>query len=62
MAKERLIKITKRKCAVARMIPPEDRETVSPMPDFLGRMKKIYGNRTLKISWVDFLAERKGRF
>jgi antitoxin (DNA-binding transcriptional repressor) of toxin-antitoxin stability system len=56
------IEITKRKRVVARIIPPGAKETVSPMPDFLGRMKKIYGGRTLKISWVDFLADRKGRF
>jgi hypothetical protein len=56
------IKITKGKHAVARKISSGAPEPVSPMPDFLGGIKKIYGNRTLKISWVDFLADRKGRF
>jgi hypothetical protein len=62
MSEEKPIEIRKRKRVVARMVPPEAPEIVSPMPDFLGRMKNIYGNRTMKISWVDFLADRKGRF
>lgn len=56
------IEITKRKRVVARMLPPDTPEGVPAMPDFLGRMKKIYGDRVLQISWVDFLAERKGRY
>ena len=56
------VEITKRKRVIARMVPPDAPASAPPIPDFLGRMKKIYGNRLLQISWVDFLAERKGRY
>jgi antitoxin (DNA-binding transcriptional repressor) of toxin-antitoxin stability system len=59
LAQGESIEITKRNHTVAMLIPPK--KTVE-YPDFMGRMKKIYGDKVLLHSWVDFLAERKGRY
>jgi len=56
------IEITKRKKVVARLVPAEAAAQPRHMPDFLGRMKKIYGDKCLETSWADFQADRKGRY
>ncbi len=56
------IQITKRKRVIARLLPPE---TVVPveMPDFLGRMKKIFGKKRMKVSGAELIAlDREERF
>ena len=56
------IQITKRKRVIARLLPPEPVAPVK-MPDFLGRMKKIFGNKKMKVSGAELLAlDREGRF
>ena len=56
------IQITKRKRVIARLLPPKPKKPVK-MPDFLGRMKKIFGNRRLRISGAEQLAkDREDRF
>lgn len=61
LAEGEAVEITKRKRVIARMEPPKA-AVAAPIPDFLERMKKIYGDRKLQISWVDFLSDRKGRY
>ncbi len=49
------VQITKRGRVIARLLPPE---RVAPvvMPDFLGRMKKIFGKKRLKVSGAELIA------
>jgi antitoxin (DNA-binding transcriptional repressor) of toxin-antitoxin stability system len=49
------IQITKRKRVIARLLPPEPIVPVQ-MPDFLGRMKKIFGKKRLKVSGAELIA------
>jgi antitoxin (DNA-binding transcriptional repressor) of toxin-antitoxin stability system len=55
------IQVTKRKRVIARLVP----ERTSPppkMPDFLARMKKIYGDKVFKVSNAELIAEGRERF
>ena len=61
LAEGESIEITKRNQVIGTLTPPNIPARVE-FPDFLGRLKKIYGNKVLKTSWADFLAERKGRY
>jgi antitoxin (DNA-binding transcriptional repressor) of toxin-antitoxin stability system len=49
------IQITKRKRPIARLTP----EPVSrpPLPDFLGRMKEIFGDKVLKVSGAEIISQ-----
>jgi antitoxin (DNA-binding transcriptional repressor) of toxin-antitoxin stability system len=49
------IQITKRKRVVAKLMPPDPPVEQPKMPDFLGRMKKIYGNKVLKVSGAELI-------
>jgi antitoxin (DNA-binding transcriptional repressor) of toxin-antitoxin stability system len=53
------IEITKRNHVIGTLSPAQKKVEY---PDFLGRLKKIYGDKVLKTTWADFLAERKGRY
>ena|SRR5271165_4938697 len=55
------IQITKRKRVIARLLPPEPTVPVE-MPDFLGRMKKIFGKKRMKVSGAQQLAAERERF
>ena len=59
LAEGESIEITKRNQVIGTLRPATKEVEI---PDFLGRMKKIYGNKVLKTSWADFLTERKGRY
>ena len=54
------IRITKRRRVIARLTPePMDKP---PLPDFLGRMKEIFGDKVLKVSGAEVISEdRDGR-
>ncbi|MBI3667309.1 MAG: hypothetical protein HY236_13970 [Acidobacteria bacterium] len=55
------IQITKRKRVIARLSPPES--PPSPhRPDFLARLKKIYGKKVLKVSGAELLARERDRY
>jgi antitoxin (DNA-binding transcriptional repressor) of toxin-antitoxin stability system len=62
LAEGEAIEITKRKQVIAKLVPAGAENQPRHVPDFLGRMKKIYGDKVLKTSWADLLAERKGRY
>jgi antitoxin (DNA-binding transcriptional repressor) of toxin-antitoxin stability system len=55
------IQITKRKRVIARLLPPEPVVPVQ-MPDFLGRIRKIFGKKRLKLSGAQQLAAERERF
>lgn len=55
------IEITKRKRVVARLIPPAA-PARSKRPDFLARLKKIYGSKMLAISGAELLATERNRY
>jgi len=43
--------------AILSPIPPKE---PFKMPDFAGRLKKIYGDKVLEVSWTDLIAEDRG--
>jgi antitoxin (DNA-binding transcriptional repressor) of toxin-antitoxin stability system len=56
------VQITRRGRVIARLLPSKH---VAPivMPDFLGRMKKIFGKRRMKMSGAEQIAlDRSDRF
>lgn len=54
------IQITKRRQVIARLVPePSLRPT---MPDFVTRLRAIYGNETLKISGADLIEQDRSRY
>jgi antitoxin (DNA-binding transcriptional repressor) of toxin-antitoxin stability system len=57
------IQITKRNRAIARLIPI--RPTVNRLqdrPNFLARLKKIYGEQSFRISGAQRIAEERDRY
>jgi antitoxin (DNA-binding transcriptional repressor) of toxin-antitoxin stability system len=61
LAEGETIEITKRNRVIGTLTPISESRNVK-FPDFMGRLKKIYGDKVLKTTWTDFLAERKGRY
>ncbi len=58
------VQITMRRRVIARLVP-EKPQTARPvkMPDFVRRLKKIHGPRTISADAArDLLAENKGRY
>jgi len=54
------IQITKRRRVIARLVP-EGAERSAEVPDFLGRLRKIYGEKVLTKSGAQLLAEDRSR-
>lgn len=55
------IEITRRKRVIARLVPapsPAPRH----LPDFLARLRTIYGNKTLKLSGAKLIAQERDRY
>jgi antitoxin (DNA-binding transcriptional repressor) of toxin-antitoxin stability system len=49
------IRITKRRRVIARLTPePMDKP---PLPDFLGQMKEIFGDKVLKVTGAQIISE-----
>ncbi len=56
------IHITRRKRVIARLLPPKPPVRVG-RPDFLARMKKIFGKKRMKVSGAEIIAlDREERF
>lgn len=55
------IQITKRNKVIARLSPEED-DKRPEMPDFLGRMREIFGDRVLEPTNAELIAEDRDRF
>jgi antitoxin (DNA-binding transcriptional repressor) of toxin-antitoxin stability system len=54
------IEITKRNQVIARLLP--SRSTSVRCPDFLARLRSIYGDRTLKVSGAESLGHERERY
>jgi antitoxin (DNA-binding transcriptional repressor) of toxin-antitoxin stability system len=55
------IEITKRKRVIAHLLPVSSR-VARERPDFLGRLRAIYGAKTLKVSGAELLARERSRY
>lgn len=55
------IQITKRKRVIARLVPPEA-PVARKRPNFLARLKSIYGDKVLKVSGAELLAGERDRY
>jgi antitoxin (DNA-binding transcriptional repressor) of toxin-antitoxin stability system len=54
------LEITKRRKVIARLLPAS--ATAARRPDFLLRLRRIYGERTLAVSGAQLLAQERHRF
>lgn len=55
------IQITKRKRVIAKLVPPRAGAPVR-RPDFLARLKKIYGGKQMKVSGAELLSRERDRY
>jgi antitoxin (DNA-binding transcriptional repressor) of toxin-antitoxin stability system len=55
------IEITKRKRVIAHLLPVSSRAP-GKRPDFLARLRAIYGTRMLKVSGTELLAKERSRY
>jgi antitoxin (DNA-binding transcriptional repressor) of toxin-antitoxin stability system len=55
------IQITKRRRVIARLVPENDGACL-PVPDFLGRLRAIYGEKVLSVSGADLVAKDRSRY
>ncbi len=55
------IAITKRRRVIARLLPAK-RAAAARHPDFVARLRKIYGSKILKVSGAELLAKERGRY
>ncbi|MFZ0889079.1 MAG: hypothetical protein WA005_11545 [Candidatus Binataceae bacterium] len=55
------IEITKRKRVIARLLPVPA-AALGGRPDFLARLRAIYGDKRLKISGAEMLAQERARY
>ncbi|MEO8735602.1 MAG: hypothetical protein ABI380_03595 [Edaphobacter sp.] len=55
------IQITKRRHVIARLVP-EQAKTSPELPDFMGRLRSIYGAKKLKVSGADLISEDRTRY
>ncbi|MGA7576331.1 MAG: hypothetical protein WBV31_06165 [Terriglobales bacterium] len=55
------IQITKRRRVIARLVP-ESTRVAREMPDFLGRMRSIFGDKVLAVSGADLISADRDRY
>ncbi len=55
------IQITKHQQVIARLVPERTARS-REMPDFLARMRAIYGDKVLEVSGAEVIAEDRDRF
>jgi antitoxin (DNA-binding transcriptional repressor) of toxin-antitoxin stability system len=55
------VQITKRRRVIARLIP-EGPDTAKPLPDFLARLRTIYGDKVLAVTGADLLSADRSRY
>jgi antitoxin (DNA-binding transcriptional repressor) of toxin-antitoxin stability system len=54
------VQVTRRKRVVARLLPPADTGQ-GRRPDFLARLRKIYGRKRLAVSGAELLSKERER-
>lgn len=55
------VQITKRRKVIARLVP-EQEQTQIPVPDFLERLRSVYGKKVLKVSGAELIEKDRGRY
>jgi antitoxin (DNA-binding transcriptional repressor) of toxin-antitoxin stability system len=55
------IQITKRRRVIARLVP-ESAQSAAEIPDFLRRLRTIYGNEALAVSGAALVSEDRNRY
>ncbi|MDP2997728.1 MAG: hypothetical protein Q8N47_09580 [Bryobacterales bacterium] len=60
LQQEREIQITRRKRVIARLLPPQP-AIEAARPDFLSRLRRIYGEKVLTTTGGRLLAEERDR-
>lgn len=55
------VQITRRRHVIARLVP-EQAETLSELPDFMERLRAIYGAKKLKVSGAELVSEDRTRY
>jgi antitoxin (DNA-binding transcriptional repressor) of toxin-antitoxin stability system len=55
------IQITKRCRVIARLVP-ENAQSSAQLPDFLKRLRTIYGDRVLEVSGAELIAQDRSRY
>ena len=55
------IQITKRRRVIARLVP-ESEEVAKKMPDFMARVRRIYGDKMLAVSGADLISSDRDRY
>lgn len=56
------IQITKRRRLIARLVPAKAPRPRKGPPDFMAMLKAIYGNKVLKVTGAELVAEQRGRY
>jgi antitoxin (DNA-binding transcriptional repressor) of toxin-antitoxin stability system len=54
------VEITKRRRVIARLVPERARRS-KKVPDFLARLRSIYGEKLLAVSGADLVAQDRNR-
>ena len=54
------VEITKRRRVIARLVP-ERKRRAKKIPDFLGRLRSIYGDKMLAMSGAELVADDRNR-
>jgi antitoxin (DNA-binding transcriptional repressor) of toxin-antitoxin stability system len=55
------VQITKRRRVIARLVP-ESAPLAVETPDFLGRLRSIYGDKMLAVSGAELVSEDRNRY
>lgn len=55
------VQITRRRRVIARLIP-ETCQGNPQMPDFVERLRRIYGRKKLRVTGAELIAEDRGRY
>jgi antitoxin (DNA-binding transcriptional repressor) of toxin-antitoxin stability system len=58
------IQITKHRRVIGRLVPesPEAAKTAKEPPDFMGRLRKIYGDKILAVTGAELISKDRGRY
>jgi antitoxin (DNA-binding transcriptional repressor) of toxin-antitoxin stability system len=58
------VQITKRKRVIARLLPPAivSKSATRRRPDFLARLKRVYGGKLLRVSGAELVTSERERF
>ena len=55
------VQITKRRRVIARLVP-DGAETAKQVPDFMARLRSIYGDKVLEVSGAELIASDRSRY